>query len=154
MAETEEHGRHHPAAGKETNAIHDKQAAEPRFVQEVDAEGNVIVQATLGTYADQYLKVPEAVGTAAIADKWAREPNIPPLDHAEVPADPLTPEETATALAAADAAGAHLRGEEGAPVYPLPPDPPPEGGEGEGGARRKAAAADDDDDRHSSRKRR
>lgn len=121
--------------------------AEPRFAQTVDTDGNVIIQATLGPYADQYLKVPEAVGTAGIADKWAREPNIPPLDHAEVPAAPLTPEETATALAAADAAGAHLRGEEGAPVYP--PEPPPP----EGGARRKAAAEDDDDD-HPSRKRR
>jgi hypothetical protein len=55
----------------------------------------------------------------------------------------MTPEELEAGLAASQAAAAHLRGEEGAPVYPVPPDPPI--------ARR---GKDDDDDDTPARRRR
>jgi hypothetical protein len=113
---------------------------EPAFQQTVDADGNVMIECLMGPYRGQHLKVPEAVATAAIADKWAREPNLPPINHDD-PAIVMTPEETEHALGHANEAAAFLRGDEGAPVYP--PEPPPP----EGGARgRKPAEEDDDDD--------
>jgi hypothetical protein len=88
----------------------------PGFQQTVDAEGNVQIECLMGPYRGQYLKVLEAVGAAAIADKWAREPLL--TFDPEAPPLVLTPEETETAVMNANAAAAFLRGDEGAEPYP------------------------------------
>ena len=66
--------------------------------------GGKQVQAIVGPYAGTVLTMPEAEADQAVSDHWAIELRHPPFDaNAEPPHDPLTDEERAGAVTAAQA---------------------------------------------------
>jgi hypothetical protein len=70
-----------------------------------------VVHAVAGPYAGQRLTMPKADADAAIADKWATDPNAPPPKEGEKEAKPMTEEEHAEIKAKAEKAARKLRGE-------------------------------------------
>jgi hypothetical protein len=70
-----------------------------------------VVHVVAGPYAGQRLTMPKADADAAIADKWATDPNAPPPKEGEKEAKPLTEEEHAEIKAKAETAARKLRGE-------------------------------------------
>jgi hypothetical protein len=71
-----------------------------------------VIQVTVGPYAGQRLTMSKAEAEAAVAEKWAIDPNAPvdPKASAEPP-KALTEEECAQIKAKAEAAARKLRGE-------------------------------------------
>jgi hypothetical protein len=71
-----------------------------------------VIQVTAGPYAGQRLTMSKAEAEAAIAEKWAIDPNAPidPKAATEPPKD-LTDEERAEIKAKAETAARKLRGE-------------------------------------------
>jgi hypothetical protein len=70
-----------------------------------------VVHVVAGPYAGQRLTMPKADADAAIADKWATDPNAPPPKEGEKEAKPMTEEEHAEVKAKAEKAARKLRGE-------------------------------------------
>jgi len=72
----------------------------------------VVIQVTAGPYAGQRLTMPKADADAAVADKWATDPNAPvPTKEEAKEAKPMTEEERAEVMAKAEKAARKLRGE-------------------------------------------
>jgi hypothetical protein len=70
-----------------------------------------VVHVVAGPYAGQRLTMSKADADAAIADKWATDPNAPPPKDGEKEAKPMTEEEHAEVKAKAEKAARKLRGE-------------------------------------------
>jgi hypothetical protein len=70
-----------------------------------------VVQAVAGPYAGQRLTMSRADADAAIADKWATDPNAPPPKEGEKEANPMTEDERAQIAEKAEKAARKLRGE-------------------------------------------
>ena len=86
--------------------------------EEPDAEGNVRIEVLVGPYRGKILKVTEAHGAAAIAERWARPPKIGSIAGDEPLPEPYTAEELEEAIQLSQQAAPVLRNEPDAPAWP------------------------------------